>query len=481
MFSSGERTLLATVIIVYFLFLVLVSLYFNRKTKTYEDYNVAGRSVSLFPIILTFVGTAVGGSTLLGYMENGYLLGMGQQWLNIGSFITGSILALFLLKKIRKIGQKHNMVTIGDYTALRYGEKARLPTVISMLIAYSAVTGMQFVGLATVLKLTLGLNISLAIIIVWVFLTIKTYFGGLKSVIWQDSLHGTIQTIGIVVLIIVVLIKSGGWSNVSEYANSSGHGDMLGLFNIPASEVFVYIFTIGGYQLVRQDIWQRFWAAKNIKTASRGFWVSIALSLLIGLLTVVIGLVGRFGLRIKDIDPQLIYYGITENVFPFPLVIVMIITVLVTVISSADSFFISGATSIANDIIRPRVKYFDNEKMLFYSKISVIIVSIIALLFALTIPELVKLWTTGTAMLVSGLLAPVVIGMYWRKVTNQAGVVSMWLGLGSAVIWQIMGHPFGVHPVFVGLPLSIFALVILTFTTIDHKQENTDVRNIYES
>lgn len=479
MFDASQRMILAIVIVVYFFFLILVSLYFNRKTKTYEDYNVAGRSVSIFPIILTFVGTAVGGSTLLGYMENGYLMGMGQQWLNIGSFITGIILATFMLKKIRKIGQKNNMITVGDYTAYRFGEPARLPTVISMLIAYAAVTGMQFVGLATVLKLTLGINISLAIIIVWIFLTIKTYFGGLKSVIWQDALHGTVQTIGIVVLVIVVLVASGGWGNISDYASSTNNGGMLSLFNISPGEVLVYVFTIGAYQLVRQDIWQRFWAAESLKTSLNGFWISITLSLIIGLLTVIIGIIGKFGLKLTDVDPQLIYYGIVEDVFPFPMVIIMIITVLVTVISSADSFFISGATSIVNDLIRPRMKEFNDKKMLFYSKISVVIVSVIALLFALMIPELVELWVTGTAMLVSGLLAPVIIGMYWNKVTKRAGVLSMWFGLGSAVIWQIMGQPFDVQPVFIGLPISIIVLLIVTI--FDNSQQNESYEEIEEN
>src|SRR5699024_5845249 len=166
----------------------------KRQIKTYDDYNVAGRSVSMFPLILTFAGTAVGGSILLGFMENAYLFGMGQQWLNTSIFITGIITAFFLIKPIREIGEKYHMVTLGDFTALRYGEAARIPTVISVLLAYCSVTGMQFVAIATILHLTIGLNMTAGIIISWLLLTLKTYFGGLKSVIWQDAVHGTLQT-----------------------------------------------------------------------------------------------------------------------------------------------------------------------------------------------------------------------------------------------------------------------------------------------
>ena len=98
-------------------------------------------------------------------------------------------------------------------------------------------------------------------------------------------------------------------------------------------------------------------------------------------------------------------------------------------------------------------------------------VSVIALVAALAIPGLVNLMVTGTAMSVSGLLAPVLFGMFWKRVTRAAGIASMWGGLIAAVVWQVLGHPFGLHPIFIGLPLSIAILLIVTlFTTNNHSE-----------
>lgn len=272
MFSSQEQSILGGIVIFYFLFLFAISFYINKKSiKTYDDYNVAGRSVSMFPLILTFLGTAIGGSTLLGFMTNGYNFGMGQHWLNFSIFITGVFMMFFFLKKIRAYGEKYDMVTIADYTTLRFGEGARFPTVISILIAYCAITGMQFIAIATILNLTVGISITAGIIVSWIMLSIKTYYGGMKSVIWQDAFHGTIQTVGIFILFIVVIIASGGWSQISENAAALGEGANLSVFSISTTEVLVYLLTIGGYQFVRQDLWQRFWAAKDVKTASIGY------------------------------------------------------------------------------------------------------------------------------------------------------------------------------------------------------------------
>lgn len=478
MFNSKQQLILAIIIGLYFVFLFFLSLYMRRKTKTYEDYNVAGRSVSMFPLILTFVGTGVGGSTLLGYMENGYSLGMNQQWIHITMIFAVILLASFFLKKIRLLGEEHNMITVGDYTALRYGEKARIPTVISFLFSYCAMTGMQFAAIATILNLTLGLNMTVGILIGWVLLTAKTYFGGLKAVIWQDVIQGTILTIGVIILFITVLVVSGGWETVSTNAKSLGQSDMLNVLNITPNELMIYLLTLAFYQFIRQDVWQRIWAAKSLKTARNSYWISMIIAVGLGSIVVTIGVFSQFGLDLGEINPALVYYSAVDNVFPFPLVVVMIIALLAAVISSADSFFIAGSSSIVNDIIRPNVKNPTQAKMLVYSKLSVLIVSVIALVLTLLIPGLVNLMVTGTAISVSGLLAPIVFGMFWKRPTKVAGLTSMWIGLIIAVVWQLLGHPFDIHPIMLGLPISTIVLLVMTFMTREDSENEVLETNV---
>ncbi|HJE76851.1 MAG TPA: hypothetical protein K8V74_02785, partial [Brevibacterium epidermidis] len=203
MFTETQNSLLAIILLAYFLFLIVFAYLVNRRVKTYEDYSVAGRTVGTFPMTLTLVGTAIGGSILLGYMTNGYELGMGQIWLGLVAVVPSVIIVTVLATPIRRLGARYGMVTLGDFSALVYGKQARVPTAISMLFAYCAITGMQFVAIATVLTLTTGLDMTLGITLSWIMLTIKTVLGGLKSVVFQDALHGTIQTVGIFVLFVV--------------------------------------------------------------------------------------------------------------------------------------------------------------------------------------------------------------------------------------------------------------------------------------
>ena len=459
MFTQSQNTLLAIILLVYFLFLIVFAYLINRGVKTYEDYSVAGRTVGTFPMVLTLVGTAIGGSILLGYITNGYTLGMGQIWLGLVAVVPSLIIVTVLAKPIRRLGAHYSMVTLGDFSALVYGEKARIPTAISMLFAYCAITGMQFVAIASVLTLTTGIDLTLGITISWVMLTVKTVLGGLKSVVFQDALHGTLQTVGIFVLFVVVIVVSGGWDSIRANAERVDAQQALDFMNIPPSQLAVLFLTIGAYQFVRQDLWQRIWASRTMKVLTTSFWIAIVLQTLLGTIVVVLGVMAKFGLGIDSADPTLVYYEIIGTVFPFPLVVVMLIALLATVISTADSFFLAGSSSIVNDIIRPRLKDPSSRTLLRWSRISVLITSVIAYLMALYIPELIVLWIVGTAMLVSGLLAPVIIGLFWKGISRAAGVWAMWSGLVVAVGWQLLGQPLGWHPVFIGLPVSIVVLV----------------------
>lgn len=460
MFTEQQTVVLTGVLIVYFAFLVGFAHMVNRRVKTYEQYSVAGRTVGLFPMTLTLVGTAIGGSILLGYMANGYTLGVSQIWLGLVLVPTTLVIIMVMSGPIRRLGAKHRMVTMGDFTALLFGERARIPTAISLLFAYCAITGMQFVSIATILFLTLEISMTWGITVAWIMLTIKTVLGGLKSVVFQDALHGTIQTVGIFVLFVVVIFAAGGWDTIEANAAAAGEEQMLDFLGISPSMLGVYLLTIGAYQMVRQDLWQRLWAARTMRVLTTGLWTTIILQTIICTVVVLIGMMTRWGLELDVPDPSQVYYAVIGEVLPFPMIVVMIIAVLATVISSADSFFLSASSALVNDVVRPRMRNPTSDSLLKWSKISVLITSVIAFLLAQYIPQLVVLWVTGTAMLVSGLLAPVLLGMYWPRVTRPAGIAAMWSGLVAAVIWQLAGEPLGWHPVFVGLPLSLIVLVV---------------------
>ncbi|KAB7704060.1 sodium:solute symporter family protein [Bacillus aerolatus] len=465
MFDPNIKSIILIAVFLYSLAILAHSFYFFKGVKTSDDYNVAGRSIPTFPMILSIVGTATGGASLLGFMGDAYSGGLGMLWLVFPVYIVSAIWIVFFLKPIRSLGTKYKLVTLPDYIALRYGEKARMPALLCILVAYASITGLQFIAIATFLNLMFGLNTTAGIIIGCLFLTLKTYIGGLKAVIWADSIQGTIQTLGIIILFVTVYSLSGGWNTVKENAMAINQPQLVDVFGISTVSILVFIFTLGAYQFVRQDNWQRVWAAKTDKVAVNSNWLALIIGLVTGVFIVLTGVFSSLGLNIQTEQPALIFYQVVSQTMPVPMIVIMVIALVATIVSCADSFFMAGASSIANDIIKPYFKVTNDQKMLQYSRLSVIILSVIALVMSLAIPQLVPLWVAGTAMLTSGLLVPFIAGMLFKRVSETAGTWSIWAGLLTTVIWQIAGQPFGVHQVFPGLLISTLTIIVATLVT----------------
>lgn len=471
--NESFKPILIILLTVYAFSIIGYSYYFYRKARTYESYNMGGRAMPLTPMILTIVGGAVGGSTLLGFMTDAYLLGMGRIWLVISLAFSLAIFTLFFVKRVRKVGDEQQLFSVGDYAAYRYGNAARYPAFIGNIAALGALTGMQFVAMATVFNLVFGLDMTIGILISCVFITLKTYLGGLTAVIWTDAIQGTVQTIGIIALGVCVYFLTGGWENVSVNVNSLGMTDFLSPTNAGVAEILIPFLTIGAATLVRQDTWQRVWAAKNIKVSVMSNWLACFFVLLTGVVIIFIGVFAKAGLNIVTDKPELIYYDVIFGSIPFWFGAIMFIVLIATILSCADSFFIAGSTTIVSDVIKPLMKKQTDAKLLFYSRLMVIVMSIFSLSLAFAIPRLVELWMTGSAITVAGLLAPILLGLLWKKPNNLAGVASMWTGIILAIVWQLAGHPFGIHPVFIGFPLSVIALLVFTFipTKSEDQQE----------
>lgn len=464
MFDPVTRLYLIAAVVTFLAFIVAYSLFISRKIKTYEDYNVAGRNVPIFPLVLTIMGTAIGGSTVLGFTASGYTLGIGRSWEILPAYIVVVFIILFMLKAIRNIGTRYNMVTVPDYTALRYGEQARLPSTIAVLLAYCAITGMQFTAVATFLFIISGLDLTTGILIGWLLLTVKTYLGGLKAVIWADSIQGTVQNAGIMILFIFLFVLVGGYGGAAEKALLSGEPELMNLFSMPAGELLVFLLTLGAYQIIRQDAWQRIWAARDTKIAVSGFWLSTIFGFIVTAAIFSLGTFGRL-IGVSVDDPALAFYFISDAVLPTGLLVIVITALMATIISCADSNLVAGASSVVNDIIKPRLKNSDDPVLVRFSRYAVIITSLISLALALYIPRLIELWVTGTAMLTSGLMIPVLAALFWKKATGAGGVAAMWGGLITAVTWQVLGHPLGLHPVYVGIPVSLTLLVAVSYFT----------------
>ena len=481
-YTKTETIILGVVVGAIFLFLLIQGFVVGRKARTAGDYMLAGRSVGTFGLVMTLVGTATGGSSLLGYTTLAYDTGFSAIWGMASAWIILIIMMFTVVKPIRNVGLRYELKTIPDFMCVRYCEACRLPSALSIVLAYAAISGMQFMAIGTFLEALLGLDYTVGLIIGFLFLTAKSYFGGLRSVVWSDRIMGSLQTFGMVFFSVFALCMVGGFSGARELAITQGRPNFVNWAGMPISEVLMYAFTIGGYQFMRQDTWQRIWAGKSGRVSFVSNWISTIISILSGFFIVIIGAcvaLGTAGELVIE-DTSLFYYYASDYLFPFGLNVVMIAALIATIVSCGDSFLLAGSATTSNDILCKllHITPHDEKKYLLMSRLGVWITATVGLIMALFVTNITALWTCGTAMLTSGLLLPILCGFYSKKVGPKAGLYATWAGVIASVAWTVIGSPW-LHACFVGTGACTVVLIATTLILKNDRPTDEVVQNCY--
>jgi Na+/proline symporter len=53
-----------------------------------------------------------------------------------------------------------------------------------------------------------------------------------------------------------------------------------------------------------------------------------------------------------------------------------------------------------------------------------------------------------------------IAALNWRRATSLGAAVSMFVGFAGVLAWYALGDPFGLAPVYLGLPLSLLGMVV---------------------
>ncbi len=180
----------------------------ERKEKT-EEFFLGGRKMPTWALAISIVGSSLSAATFIGAPDRAYSGNLTYLILNVGGFIAVFIVGFLFVPKLYRAGT----VTIYGYLATRFGEGARTAVSITFLVGRMLASGSRLMLAAIPLCLLIfGLQqptfaqMAAAILIVGFVGTFYTCFGGIKTVIWVDTIQFAL-VVGAVVLSIVLLLN----------------------------------------------------------------------------------------------------------------------------------------------------------------------------------------------------------------------------------------------------------------------------------
>ena len=210
------------VILLYFTAMLLIGVFFGKRTKSTDDYFNAGARVPAIITALSIYATALSSISFIAVpasvYNNGWLLGMAP----LGIIILMVPVALVFIPFFRRL----KVTTIYEWMGSRFSYSIRLLGSLSF-IAFHIVRMAIVLYLPTLAMVQALPNLNPVIVTLFVglFCVAYTSIGGIEAVLWSDAIEAVVLIFGAILVIIVCFAIVGVGEGFSILAKD---GKMIG-------------------------------------------------------------------------------------------------------------------------------------------------------------------------------------------------------------------------------------------------------------
>lgn len=440
----------------YLLALIAVALWVvSKKNKDTEDYFLAGRNVGWFVIGASIFASNIGSEHVVGLAGTGFESGTPMAHYELHAWIVLLLGWLFLPFYIRS-----GAFTMPEFLEKRFDSRSRWFLSIFSLVAYvlTKVSITIYAGGIVVSEL-LGIPFWYGAIGVVVFTGIYTIIGGMKAVIYTETLQTVVLILGAVIITYLGLQEVGGWGQLRETVTAVSP-DHFNMWRPMSDPDFPWTgLLIGGtivgiwYWCTDQYIVQRTLAANNIKIGRRGAIFGAYLKLLPILIFLVPGIIA-FALTIQN--PEVFVVERADRAFPMLVKTLLPVGLkglvagglMAALMSSLATVFNSSSTIFTIDIYKKLHPNKTEKELLNIGKVATAFIVVLGIIW---IPIMEKIG--GGVMYqylqnVQSYIAPPVtavflLGILWKRInatgaitTLMAGLFLLILRLGSEIYYQ---------------------------------------------
>ncbi len=471
-----------SIFIIYILAMLGIGIWFHIRNKDLDDFYVGGRQMGSWHIGFSVVATDVGGGFSIGLGGLGFAIGLSGSWMLFTGLLGAWLSAVFLIPKIKPLSDRKNLYTFPQIFESFYGRNVAIAAGIISAIGYLGFTSSQLLAGAKLASATFeGLNLQYALILMGTVAVGYTVLGGLKAVIYTDTLQWIILLSGLIFIgIPIAYIKTGGFEALSQTVDSS----MLTLHNISWVTLLNWLVTILPVWFVGMTLYQRIYASRSVKQARKAWYIAGLFEWpVMAFMGVLLGLFARVAFEngmFQDIgfvpgseaDPEMGLPLLLRYILPYGLMGLLLSAYFSAILSTADSCLIAASGNVLTDIIEKLVPGgLSKKRVLLFSKLLTLLIGIIAVAIALKMTEVLQLMLYSYAIMVAGLLIPVLALLIYRKPNTTAAFSAMIAGGTITIVLTAIEQklPYGLAANIFGISAAAITYMIIHYTNT-HKQ-----------
>lgn len=350
----------------YFIILFTVSYIAGRKADN-EGFFVGNRKSSWYVVAFAMIGSSISGVTFVSVPGMVGASGFSYLQMVLG-FVAGQLIIAFVLVPLF---YRMKLVSIYEYLENRFGASSYKTGAwfffLSKMLGASVRLFLVCLTLQLLvfepLQLPFLLNVVLTVALVWLY----TFRGGVKSLIWTDSLKTFCLVVSVVLCIYFIASDLElGFGSMMTAISDSDLSRMFFFDDVNDKRYFFKQFLAGVFTMIAttgldQDMMQRNLSCKNFKDSQKNMIASGISQFFIILLFLMLGVLlytftQQRGIENPAKSDQLFPMIATGNYFPVFVGVLFIIGLISSAYSAAGSALTALTTSFTVDILGAKDK-----------------------------------------------------------------------------------------------------------------------------
>ncbi|MBQ1724361.1 MAG: sodium:solute symporter [Muribaculaceae bacterium] len=345
----------------YFALLFVISWAASRGSDT-NTALTGGRQAPWFIVAIAMIGAPISGVTFISVP--GYVLGSQFSYMQmVLGFAVGYFVIAYLLMPLFF---KRNLVSIYGYLDERFGPVTHKTGAVFFFISKILGAAVRFLVVCVTLQMLvfepLHIPFIFNVIATIALIFLYTLHGGVKTVIWTDTLKSLCLILSVVLCIyfIASTLGHGFWGTCKAIA--ADDSSRMFFFDNPKEGTYFWKQFVAGIFMViamtglDQDLMQRTLASKNVAESKKGLIVSgitqifvVGLFLVLGTLLVLYS--KHAGIAMPEKNDALFGTVVQHETMPVVMLILFVLGLIAAGYSAAGSALTALTTSFMVDIM----------------------------------------------------------------------------------------------------------------------------------